>query len=78
MGKTGAGARLTTAKFYSPLGHPISNVGITPDVDVNKVDGHLVGYRGADAPTTAPAATDKDRTLEIAIGEAKALPVAQL
>jgi C-terminal processing protease CtpA/Prc len=33
LGKNGAGARLTTARFFSPLGHPISNVGITPDVD---------------------------------------------
>lgn len=53
LGKTGAGARLTTAKFYSPLGHPISNVGITPDVDVRNSteangSNHLVGFRGID------------------------------
>lgn len=59
LGTNGAGARLTTAKFYSPLGHPISNVGITPDIDARRatsvaavdsqtpVDGtHLVGFRG--------------------------------
>jgi len=30
----GSGVRLTTAKFYSPSGRPISNVGVTPDVVV--------------------------------------------
>ena len=61
LGKTGAGARLTTAKFFSPLGHPIANVGITPDIDVRNLPGspivagdgsqtaahYLVGFRGA-------------------------------
>ena len=36
LGKSGAGARLTTARFFSPLGHPISNVGITPDIDARR------------------------------------------
>ena len=36
LGKNGAGARLTTARFFSPLGHPISNVGITPDIDARR------------------------------------------
>jgi carboxyl-terminal processing protease len=31
----GAGVRLTTAKFYSPGGQPISNVGVQPDVTVH-------------------------------------------
>jgi carboxyl-terminal processing protease len=36
LGTSGAGARLTTARFFSPLGHPISNVGITPDIDTRR------------------------------------------
>ncbi len=32
-----AGLRLTTAKFYSPAGHPFSNVGVAPDVEVHQV-----------------------------------------
>jgi carboxyl-terminal processing protease len=36
LGTSGAGARLTTARFFSPLGHPISNVGITPDIDARR------------------------------------------
>ncbi len=30
-----AGIRLTTAKFYSPTGHPYSRVGVEPDVQVH-------------------------------------------
>lgn len=93
LGKNGAGARLTTAKFYSPLGHPISNVGITPDIDVrNLPNNYLVGFRGADnigapmannaalpaATAATPAAANTDRCLEVAVGVAQELPVAQL
>lgn len=90
LGKNGAGARLTTAKFFSPLGHPIANVGITPDIDVRNLpaaNNYLVGFRGtpgnaaADNGANAPVAAsdaEKDRTLQIAIGVARELPVAQL
>ena len=92
LGKSGAGARLTTAKFYSPLGNPISNVGITPDIDALRGDNYVVRFRGAEginaSPTnsaaverattdTAPA-TDEDQSLEIAINVARTLPVAAL
>jgi carboxyl-terminal processing protease len=59
LGKNGAGARLTTARFFSPLGHPISNVGITPDIDArrattvaavnNPAGPHLVAFGPKDA-----------------------------
>jgi len=103
LGKSGAGARLTTAKFYSPLGHPISNVGITPDIDARRAttvasapasanENYLVGFRGAEAinasmangaaapsaTASAPANAEKDQVLEIAVGVAQQLPVAQL
>jgi carboxyl-terminal processing protease len=32
-----AGLRLTTAKFYSPNGHPYSQIGVSPDVAVQEV-----------------------------------------
>ena len=35
--QAGCGVRLTTAKFYSPSGGPISKVGVTPDVAVRAV-----------------------------------------
>ena len=36
LGYAGAGARITTAKFFSPMGHPIANVGVTPDIDTRR------------------------------------------
>lgn len=46
LGLAGAGVRLTTAKFYSPSGKPISKVGVSPDIQVQKtarpVDGQFV------------------------------------
>jgi carboxyl-terminal processing protease len=91
LGTSGAGARITTANFYSPLGHPISKVGISPDVDARRATlaatggqsatvgaasqsgtSQLVGFRGAEE------ASGQDQVLEIAIGVARELPVAQL
>ncbi len=34
LNTAGTGIRLTTAKFYSPVGHPFSKVGVSPDVEV--------------------------------------------
>ena len=79
----GAGARITTAKFFSPSGHPISRVGITPDIDARRAtsvaqgpesssDGtHLVGFRGADQG-------ERDVALELAIQAVRNQPVAAL
>ncbi|HEX3598980.1 MAG TPA: S41 family peptidase [Lacipirellulaceae bacterium] len=66
LGKNGAGARITTAKFFSPLNHPIANVGVTPDIDVRNMatvassgqttaNHYMVNFRpseGATASTT--------------------------
>lgn len=43
LGTNGAGARLTTARFFSPLGHPISNVGVQPDIDVRRATPVVAG-----------------------------------
>ena len=81
LGSSGAGARLTTASFYSPNGNPISKVGISPDIDPRRAklvaagdqavsDGaHLVGFRGPQ---------ESDQALEVAIQVARAEPVAAL
>lgn len=45
-----AGIRLTTAKFYSPNGHPISGRGVSPDVAVRDTAKPVVG---GDALTSA-------------------------
>ncbi len=36
LARCGAGLRLTTAKFYSPNGQPISNIGVKPDIVVHQ------------------------------------------
>jgi carboxyl-terminal processing protease len=41
-----AGVRLTTAKFYSPSGQAISDVGVSPDVEVRTAAKPIVGEDG--------------------------------
>lgn len=53
-----SGIRLTTAKFYSPNGHPFSMVGVEPDRMVHKVE------RQDGSPPSAPPA---DETLAAAL-----------
>ncbi len=52
-----AGLRLTTAKFYSPNGHPYARVGVEPDVQVYQaarpIDGLATATAGADAMLNA-------------------------
>jgi carboxyl-terminal processing protease len=55
MALAGAGIRLTTAKFYSPNGTAISEVGVSPDIAVAEAPeqaggAQTVGYRGAEQP----------------------------
>ena len=40
--ESNAGMRLTTAKFYSPAGHPYSGVGVEPDVPMPAQREHVV------------------------------------
>ena len=70
LGKSGAGTRLTTAKFYSPSGRAISNVGVTPDIDFHRArrrwllggqTSTLVGFRGTNN-IGAPMATNSAAT----------------
>jgi carboxyl-terminal processing protease len=49
-----AGIRLTTAKFYSPNGHPFSRVGVSPDVTVQ----HVAKPVEQGAPLAAGASAD--------------------
>ncbi len=48
---SGAGIRLTTAKFFSPDGHPFSHVGVEPDIMVRQVAKPIAGQAPATAPT---------------------------
>lgn len=68
MTRSGAGVRLTTAKFYSPLGRQIDKVGVSPDIPVpSDTAGVTVGYRGAE-PQSDAALT---RAIQVARQQAK-------
>lgn len=66
----GAGIRLTTAKFYSPLGRGYSRVGVEPDVAVESVPQPVASASTADLAANAPDNLDPvlDRALQIARG----------
>lgn len=63
---SGAGVRLTTAKFYSPSGRPYSRIGVAPDVLV-----HLAA-RPIDGSPAAPP-TDDDAMLAAALQAARGI-----
>jgi carboxyl-terminal processing protease len=75
LGYAGAGARITTAKFFSPTGHPISNVGVLPDIDARRATAvakgeqpalptgtQTVAYRGPSSASSANAAGAQNAT----------------
>ena len=45
-----SGVRLTTAKFYSPNGHPISHVGVQPDIVVQLTAKPVAGQESVKGP----------------------------
>ena len=62
-----AGVRLTTAKFYSPKGHPYSHVGVAPDVTVYQA------AKPIDGSVRLPKGTDDDPVLLAALQVARRL-----
>jgi len=70
---TGAGMRLTTAKFYSPKGYPYAGAGVEPDLAVHQV----ARASGPDAvPSVAPVG-EEDPMIGVALEAARQLVVAQ-
>jgi len=57
------GVRLTTAKWYTPAGQPISGNGVTPDVIVRTAARPVVNTDLAVSANTAPAAPTEDAIL---------------
>ena len=62
-----AGLRLTTAKFYSPNGHPFSRTGVEPDVLVRQAarpidGGALAAAGGEDAALDAALEVARNRS----------------
>jgi carboxyl-terminal processing protease len=94
LGYAGAGARITTAKFYSPLGNPIANVGVTPDIDARRATVTAENATDAAGPQLGASggmhqvgfrgieetksAPSKDAALDLAIEVVQTQPVAQL
>ncbi|REJ69923.1 MAG: S41 family peptidase [Planctomycetota bacterium] len=58
LSATGAGLRLTTAKFYSPTGKPISNIGVSPDVVVREAARPVMQQATQVDPTAPRVASD--------------------
>jgi len=61
----GVGMRLTTAKFYSPNGHPYSRVGVEPDLQVH------TAAKPLDSGTEAIETPRADASLQTAIAAAR-------
>ncbi|MEN0110735.1 MAG: S41 family peptidase [Planctomycetota bacterium] len=61
MTRSGAGVRLTTAKFYSPQGQPISKVGVNPDIVVRRATSVASAGTKAAAGATATGETGERR-----------------
>ena len=57
---SGGGVRLTTAKFFSPTGKPINQVGVDADITVQQV-----------AKSTGKPTVGQDQTLRIGIQTAR-------
>lgn len=73
MARSGAGIRLTTAKFFSPDGNPISKVGVSPDIVVSadaEADtasaSQTVGFRGVATSASEPTDAAFGRAIEVA------------
>jgi carboxyl-terminal processing protease len=64
---SGAGLRLTTAKFYSPNGRPYSNLGVEPEVAVHLTARPIDGQ-------TAPPSPGEDPMVAAALQAARSLP----
>lgn len=69
---TGAGVRLTTAKFYSPNGQEINKRGVAPDVAVQTTARPVLDESGRPRPDAA----DEDRDLQAAVQVARQMTAA--
>jgi carboxyl-terminal processing protease len=67
LNRTDSGVRLTTAKFYSPTGHPYSRIGVQPDIVVHHV------ARPIDASGQLPPPPEEDPVLAAGLQAARRL-----
>jgi len=75
LSTTGAGVRLTTAKFFSPSGQEINKRGVSPDVSV-QVTARLTTDRSGNGESTLTTSNSprEDRDLQAAIQVARQQP----
>ena len=69
---TGVGVRLTTAKWYTPAGQPISGHGVTPDVAVRTAAKPAAETEVAVAANGPPAAPPEDAILRAGLQVSRA------
>ena len=68
LNQANTGLRLTTAKFYSPLDHSYSGVGVKPDIEIANAGVRQVAKPVVDANgQVTQVATNSDATLDAAI-----------
>ncbi|MEN6457587.1 MAG: S41 family peptidase [Thermoguttaceae bacterium] len=68
LDESSSGIRLTTAKFYSPAGHPYAHIGVDPDIPVQRV-------RTTAKPIDGRMPQAEDTALRVAIQTARSLPL---
>ena len=69
---SGVGVRLTTAKWYTPAGQPISGNGVSPDVAVRTAAKPAVGSELAVSANAAPPAAAEDAILRAGLQVSRA------
>ncbi|NDC63809.1 MAG: S41 family peptidase [Planctomycetia bacterium] len=67
----GVGMRLTTAKFFSPNGHPYSRVGVEPHLQVHAAARPVGGERSLHTVAASTSATVGDAFVETAVEAAR-------
>jgi carboxyl-terminal processing protease len=72
LNTAGVGVRLTTAKWYTPAGQPISGNGVSPDVAVRTAAKPVVGSELAVSANAAPPAPVEDAILRAGLQVSRA------
>jgi carboxyl-terminal processing protease len=72
LNTSGVGVRLTTAKWYTPAGQPISGNGVSPDVSVRTAAKPAVGSELAVSANAAPPAAAEDAILRAGLQVSRA------
>jgi carboxyl-terminal processing protease len=72
LNTAGVGVRLTTAKWYTPAGQPISGNGVSPDVAVRTAAKPAVGSELAVSANAAPPAVAEDAILRAGLQVSRA------